>query len=70
MEKNLPELIATVKTPEVKNSKGKVINPSIKYKAINYIGFIPILIQGEKELMKDNKSLKDQNDKLEKSNDV
>jgi len=64
-----PNLVETVVNPSILDSSGKVKFPELKYEAINYQGFIPLLIQGEKELNNTNDSLKIANNDLKKSNE-
>ena len=50
VERIMPELVSDIIFPEQKDSSGNVISPELKYKGLNYQAFIPILIQGFKEL--------------------
>lgn len=54
VEKVLPNLVSEQHLPETteegENGREVVIAPAIDYKAINYVGLIPVLTQGIKEL--------------------
>jgi hypothetical protein len=52
----LPSLIKTAFQPEVKDSLGNVTVDSLSFETLNYEGFIPILIQGVKEVNAKNDS--------------
>ncbi|MBU1718887.1 MAG: tail fiber domain-containing protein, partial [Bacteroidetes bacterium] len=46
----IPSLVGNLIFPEQIDSAGNIINPELEYKGMNYIGLIPILTQGIKEL--------------------
>ncbi len=46
----LPALVTTIHQPAVIDTSGNVINPAVTFKAMNYQGFIPLLIAGFKGL--------------------
>jgi hypothetical protein len=50
VERVLPEVVFNVVHPEQKDSIGNIISPELKYKGLNYQAFIPLIIQGMKEL--------------------
>lgn len=45
-----PDLVSDVIFPEIIDTAGNVVNPTQTFKGVNYIGLIPIAIQGIKEL--------------------
>ncbi len=49
VENILPNLVKTAIAPDVRDSLNNVIFPEFSFKAVNYVEFIPILIQGFKE---------------------
>jgi len=69
MEKVLPQLVRTAMHPEHVNQEGEDSDipnsPAVDVKAINYIGIIPVLTQGIKELTTENEELKSSNEELE-----
>ncbi len=49
VEKVLPQLVKEFTTPPLKDEAGNIINPELTYKAVNYTGLIPYLVQIVKE---------------------
>lgn len=56
IEPILPELVSKAVHPAKYDSLGNVSIPSLEYKTLNYIGFIPILIQAVQEINTKNDS--------------
>lgn len=56
VEQVLPELVKNVTQPAVLDSLGNVITPAVNFKSVKYESFIPILIQGVKEVNAKNDS--------------
>lgn len=50
IENILPELVSDVTVPEELDTMGNVINPAQTYKAVNYMGLIPITMQAVQDL--------------------
>lgn len=65
VEQVLPEMVKTVITPQAFDKKGNRIGEKLSIKAINYTGFVPILISGVKEQQKTIESLNDKIAELE-----
>ncbi len=57
VEQILPELVKNVTQPAVLDSLGNVITPAVNFKSVKYEAFIPILIQGVKEVNVKNDSV-------------
>jgi flagellar biosynthesis chaperone FliJ len=49
VEKVLPQLVSTVTHPEYRDMKGHTLGASLQYQAVNYEGFIPLLIDAVKK---------------------
>lgn len=49
VEQTLPELVATMTAPAILDSIGNIVHPEKTFKALNYVGIIPYLIQGLKD---------------------
>ena len=64
VEPIIPEFVKNVIHPAKIDSLGNIIRPSLNYKTLNYIEFIPILIQGLKEQQKIIDSLKNKVDSM------
>jgi hypothetical protein len=58
VETIFPELVKNVVQPEVTDSLGNVLDSAFTFKSLKYEPFIPIIIQGMKELKTENDSLK------------
>jgi hypothetical protein len=65
-----PNLVATLTSPAIIDTAGHEKFPATTYQSINYLGFIPILIQSVKELNGKNDSLKDLNKAVENENEL
>ncbi|MGK0391678.1 MAG: hypothetical protein ACI94Y_004445, partial [Maribacter sp.] len=65
MEKVLPHLVDNQlhpqKTKKDEDGKEVIVSEAVEYKAVNYIGLIPILTQGVKELSTENEKIKAEN---------
>ena len=48
LERVLPELVKRTDNPEVKDHDGKLVSRAFDFKSVNYIGLIPILLDGVK----------------------
>jgi hypothetical protein len=74
LEKVLPDLVYDQKTPAKYNDKGEVSSPSISYKAINYIGLIPVMIEAikeqDKKIQEKDAALQAMEDRLKKLEDM
>ncbi len=57
IETILPNLVSVATKPAIVDTSGNVLKPSYEYRALNYIGFIPILTKGIQELQQKNDSL-------------
>jgi len=57
VEQILPELVKNVTQPAVLDSVGNIITPAVTFKSVKYESFIPILIQGVKEVNTKNDSV-------------
>ncbi len=49
IEKILPELVQEVTKPAIVDQDNKVLHPEVKYKSVNYIGLIALLVQDAQE---------------------
>ncbi len=67
VEEIFPELVQNVTGPGTFNEKEEKAVPST-YKAVNYLGFIPMLIKGIQELKIENDALKARLGKIENTN--
>lgn len=74
VEKVMPELIVESRKPAMADKDGKIVTEAVDYKAVNYDGFIAVLIRSVQQLEEQNaqqteliKSLAERLDKLEKS---
>ena len=63
VEKVLPELVVETKKPATVDKSGKTVTEAVDYKAVNYDGFIAILINSVQQLEEQNKKLLEQNQK-------
>ncbi len=59
VEAVLPELVKDAVTPPKRDKQGKIIHPAVPFKAVNYTGFIPVLIGAVKEQQHTIDSLKE-----------
>jgi len=65
VETVLPQLVKEAIHPPKRDKQGKIIHPQVEYLAVNYTGFIPVLIGAVKEQQHTIDSLKDViNDRL------
>jgi hypothetical protein len=65
VESVLPQLVKEAIHPPKRDKQGKIIHPQVEYLAVNYTGFIPVLIGAVKEQQHTIDSLKDViNDRL------
>lgn len=59
VETVLPDLVKDAVHPPKRDSLGKIIHPAVTFKAVNYTGFIPVLIGAVKEQQHTIDSLKE-----------
>ena len=52
VEATLPSFVKKTHNPEIKNHEGKIISKSFDFLAIDYVAFIPVLLEGIKEQQK------------------
>lgn len=77
VEKVMPELIVESRKPAMADKDGKIVTEAVDYKAVNYDGFIAVLIRSVQQLEEQNaqqseliKSLAERLDKLEKGSNT
>ena len=66
LEKAFPELVVNAVHPEIQDEEGNTLKEEIKYKGLNSMELIPLLLQGMKEQQEIIDSLQKRIEKLEK----